>query len=55
MKHYQKPATEVVIIETVHMIATSGDEKTDVVISNSTIDNTTFGSRRGNSSWDDEE
>lgn len=54
MKTYIKPSTSIVVIETVHMIAASGDSKS-MSISNDAIDNVTFGSRRSDGLWDDEE
>jgi hypothetical protein len=54
MKKYIQPAIKSMAIETAGMIAASGDLKTDVTITDTTIDNVTFGSRH-TTQWDDEE
>ena len=54
MKKYIKPSIDVVTISMVHMIAASGDDKTDVSISDTSLENTVFGAR-SSSLWDDDE
>ena len=44
MKQYFQPNIQVVKIDTVHVIAASGDNR-NVTIYNETIENTTFNSR----------
>jgi hypothetical protein len=53
MKTYIKPSTSIVVIETVHMIAASGDTR-NVSISETEYDGT-FNARRGGSSWGDDD
>lgn len=54
MKKYIQPAIKSMAMEPADMIAASGDQKTDVRISDTTIDNVTFGSRH-TTQWDENE
>lgn len=55
MKKYIQPEMAIVVIETVQMIAASGDAKTDVTISDTSLDGTTFNSRIFSVWGDDDE
>ena len=52
-KTYMQPTTDVIIIETVHMLAASGDDLTGVKFSDTELGDVTFGSR--GIDFDDEE
>ena len=54
MKKYIQPAIKSMAMETAGMIAASGDLKTDVKISDTTLNDVTFGSRRA-TDWDENE
>lgn len=55
MKRYIIPAIATIKLETVKMIAASGDSKTDVSISNTVLEGVTFGARENGGLWDDDE